>query len=204
MAYEDFTLSVLQTQFRLKLQVAPLFPDACALPVSAWLAETLGKMGPLALVSEKARSEFLVAPILVTVRDLGGGRVALYSGQRMDGAAEVGLTGECDFLLTRTPPLPIVNAPIFGLVEAKKNDVESGLGQCAAQMLGALRFNERSAQADIDTVYGCVTTGEAWQFLRLHGDTLTIDERRYFLNELGLILGVFQSILSYYLPPLTP
>ncbi len=56
-------------------------------------------------------------------------------------------------------------------------------------------FNERAGIACSD-VYGCVTTGEVWQFLRLHGTTATIDRRRYYLDNVGGILGVFRAIFN--------
>ena len=114
----------------------------------------------------------------------------------------MGLVGECAFILTNTPALPIIQAPIISIVEAKKNDIESGLGQCAAQMVGAQRVNQREGTG-IDTVYGCVTTGETWQFLRLAVTTLTIDSERYYINELGRILAVLQTIVDFY-PQMVP
>jgi len=202
MPYTDFTFPAVLDRFSLQAEQAPLFPSAVAVAPSPWLQETLAQGEPFALGSEKARSEFVIAPILLAVRRLSGNRVTVYSGQRFDADVGAGLVGECDFLLAAAEPLPAVRAPIIGLVEAKKNDIDVGLGQCVAQMLGALRFNARE-NSPIATVYGCVTTGEAWQFLRLSGDTLTIDSRRYYINELPLILGVFQIILSEFLPPLS-
>ena len=77
-----------------------------------------------------------------------------------------GLIGECDFILAVGPALPPLHAPLMTVVEAKKNDVEAGLGQCIAQMVGAKRFDE-SAGRMTAPVFGCVTTGETWQFLQL-------------------------------------
>ncbi len=73
------------------------------------------------------------------------------------------------------------------ILEAKKNDIEEGLGQCAAQMLGAVRYNEREGKA-VPSVYGCVTTGEAWQFLKLTGSELLIHPGRLPIQELDKIL----------------
>jgi hypothetical protein len=199
MPYTDFTLDMLRISFGLTIQQEPLFPHASPIAIPAWLEETLAKGMPLALGSEKARSEFIIAPILLTLRDLNHNRIAIYSGQRLDGDPNVGLVGECDFLVTSTQPLPIIQAPIISIVEAKKNDIESGLGQCAAQMLGAQRFNQRD-HTHITTIYGCVTTGEVWQILKLTDSTLLLDTERYYINELETILGVLQAIVQQYLP----
>src|SRR5262249_6348438 len=127
-------------------------------------------------------------------RELSGNTVAVYSGARLDVDPKQGLQGECDFILARTPPVPELRAPLIAITEAKKNDIEAGLGQCAAQMVGARLFNERTGQP-VDVVYGCVTTGEVWQFLRLAGPVLTLDVPRYYLDNVGRILAVFQAIL---------
>lgn len=195
MAYADFSLESLRSSFGIGIEQAPLFPEARPIAVPAWLRETLDKGATIALGSEKARSEFIIAPILLALRDLAEGHISIYSGQRLDGDANVGLSGECDFIIAATPPLPILQAPLLSVVEAKKNDIESGLGQCAAQMLGAQRFNKRD-NANIEILYGCVTTGEAWQFLKFHGTQLTIDSERYYINELPSVLGVLHAMVA--------
>ncbi|MFP4438444.1 MAG: hypothetical protein ACLFVO_14470 [Chloroflexaceae bacterium] len=197
MAYTDFSLDQLRKTFGLTLAQTTLMGRPTPVPISAWLQETLDRGMPLALVSEKARSEFIIVPILLTSRELSQNRVAIYSGQRLDVDATSGLTGECDFILTATAPLPVMQAPVICIVEAKKNDIESGLGQCAAQMLGAQRLNQQEGTG-IETVYGCVTTGEAWQFLRLNQTTLELDTERYYINEVGTILAVLQAIIGQF------
>jgi hypothetical protein len=197
MAYTDFSLETLRTRFQLTIAQAALFPDMPPLAIPPWLQETLDKGMPLALGSEKARSEFIIVPILLTSRELSHNRVAIYSGQRLDVDAGQGLTGECDFILAATDPLPLIQAPIACIVEAKKNDIEGEFGQCAAQMIGAYQFNQRD-HTGIDTISGCITTGEAWQFLKLEHDHLIIDTERYYINEIGAILAVFQTIIGQY------
>jgi hypothetical protein len=198
MAYTDFSLDTLRNRFQLTIMQATLFPDVLPLEVPPWLQETLHKGMPLALGSEKARSEFIIVPILLTSRELSHNRVAIYSGQRLDVDATAGLVGECDFILTATEPLPLIQTPVVCIVEAKKNDIEAGFGQCAAQMLGAYRVNQRD-DTGIDTIFGCITTGETWQFLKLQHDQLTIDTERYYINAVGAILGVLQAIIGNYI-----
>jgi hypothetical protein len=192
MAYSDFTLEEVTERFHLQITQANLFASVPPTPATSWLLETLERSRPLAVVSEKARSEFIVGPILLALRDICRD-VSIYSGQRLDGDVTVGLSGECDFIVAHGEQLPIFRAPVMTLIEAKKNDVESGLGQCAAQLLGARLWNERH-ETQIETLYGCVTTGEAWQFLRLYENQLTIDSTRYYINDLEQILGVLAWI----------
>jgi hypothetical protein len=149
----------------------------------------------LALVSEKARSEFIVGPILLACRELAGGALAIFSGQRLDVDPARGLQVECDFILALTDPVPRLRAPLVTVVEAKKSDVEAGLGQCVAQMVAARDYNECEG-AQLAMLHGCVTTGEAWQFLQLASADVTIDRGRLYIDNGGAILAVVGAIVS--------
>lgn len=196
MPYTDFTLESVEAKFALTTSLGDLFGDLPAVPVPAWLGEQLDRgRAVAALVSEKARSEFLVAPILLACRGLVGGELAIYSGQRLDIDASQGLTGECDYILALTAPVPRLRAPLVTVLEAKRGDIEVGLGQCVAQLLGARLFNERAGFAG-GSLYGVVTTGEAWQFLRLAGPTVTLHATRFYIDNLGAILAAFRAILT--------
>lgn len=149
----------------------------------------------LALRSEKARSEFIVAPILLAVREISGNQIAILSGEKLDVDASKRLVGECDFLLARAEPLPRLRPPLLTIVEAKRNDIDLGLGQCAAQMVAARIFNERAGVAP-RPIHGCVTTGENWQFMRLDGTELMIDPLRIYINRVDSILGALLDALG--------
>jgi hypothetical protein len=195
MTYSDFTLADVDRAFGVRVEPADLFPPLSHVTVPGWLTDALVRGRQLSLVSEKARSEFIVAPILLAARELSHDAVSIYSGQRLDVRPDQGLTGECDFILAATAPVPMLRAPILTVVEAKKNDIEGALGQCAAQMIGARQFNEREGQGP-GVVFGCVTTGEAWQFLRLIDSIIGIDRGRYYIDAVGLILAAILGILS--------
>jgi hypothetical protein len=192
MAFTDFTLETVEAELGVTPRPGIVFPTLPAVSAPAWLTEGLARGMELALVSEKARSEFIVAPLLLGVRALSGGRISILSGQRLDVDPGRRLLGECDFILALSEPLPRLRAPLVTIVEAKKNDIEAGLGQCIAQMVAAQMFNERSGRSGV--VYGCVTTGEDWQFLRLDGQAVTIDTTRRYINDVGSILAAFLSI----------
>ena len=194
MAFTDFTLETVETELGIIPRPGPLFPALPVASVPAWLTGALARGMESALVSEKARSEFIVAPILLAVRELSGGRIAILSGQRLDVDAARRLLGECDFILALSEPLPRLRAPLVTIVEAKKNDIEAGLGQCIAQMVAAQLFNERAGHSGV--IYGCVTTGEDWQFLRIDGQSVVIDTTRRYINDVGSILSVFLSIVG--------
>ena len=80
MAYTDFTLESAEAELGIIARPGALFPGLEPLSVPAWLQEILARGMRLALISEKARSEFIVAPILLAVRELSGERVAILSG----------------------------------------------------------------------------------------------------------------------------
>jgi hypothetical protein len=197
MAYRDFDIQTLVKRFQLQEVESRMFDGVKPLPPSDWLQDTLETLGMFGLKgsSEKARSEFVVVPILGEIARRNPGKIGIYSGKILDIDRDRGLNGECDFILTKGEMKRILNAPIFSLVEAKKQDIDLGLGQCAAQMVGARLFNEQEGVA-IETIFGCVTTGEIWQFLKLSQQTLTIDNQLYYLNQLDEILGILQFILE--------
>lgn len=196
MSYSDFSLEAVESVFGLISRRGELFPGLRAVPVADWLRDTLSRGQEVAaMISEKARSEFLVVPILMAARELTTSELAIYSGQRLDVDPARGLLGECDFIIAMTPPLPRLRAPLITLMEAKKGDLESSLGQCAAQMVGARLFNERAGQGHFH-VHGCVTSGEVWQFLRLEQGELIIDRTRFFLDNVGGILAALQRIFQ--------
>jgi hypothetical protein len=194
--YRDFTLESVESAFGLTIQPGELFPGLCPVAVSPWLQETLKRGRDVAaLVSEKARSEILVVPVLLAVQEFATTDLSLFSGQRLDVDPEHGLVGECDYILALAPRVPRLRAPLVAVLEAKKGDVEAGLGQCVAQMVGLRLFNERSGEP-VRPVYGCVTTGEDWQFLCLHEASVWIDANRLYINNVAAILAVLRAIIT--------
>ena len=194
MGYGDFTFDALLEEFALSVVQAPLFASPPRIEPSPWLHDTLQKGRSIAFYSEKSRSEFIVAPVLLACQELLHNECCLYSGVRLDVDPEKGLKGECDFILAKVPPTPALRAPVLVVVEAKKNDIEEGLAQCAAQMIAARLFNEHHKEA-VPAVYGCVTTGEAWQFLRLRGQELVVDANRYYILEVSVVLGILVTVM---------
>jgi hypothetical protein len=193
MAYSNFTLAQVQQQFELNVLQGTFFERIEPLVASGWLNEFLARSAPLAatLGTEKVRSELIVAPLLFELRELLDRRIGLFSGVDFNVAPELGLNGTCDFLLTRSPNELVVQAPAIILIEAKKGDLNVGWGQCAAEMVAAQKFNQ-AADREIPIIYGSVTTGTQWQFLRLMGRDLTIDVTEFALNPLERILGILR------------
>jgi hypothetical protein len=192
MAYSDFNLDKVLKTFDLAYsEIIEIFTPVPELECSRLLMEVLQENLPVALGSntEKSRSELIIAPILMEVRKLLDHRVSLFSGVDFTVDAERGLNGNCDFLISRSPELLIVKAPVIAIVEAKKENINLGLGQCIAEMLAAKIFNEREGN-EITTIYGAVTTGDRWKFLKLEGKAISVEIGETLLTNLGKILGI--------------
>jgi hypothetical protein len=143
----------------------------------------------------KARSEMIIAPILMEVVRQSGRQVNLFSGVPLDVDRERGLNGACDYLLARSPERFFLSHPVVAVVEAKREDIVSGLGQCVAAMVAAQLFNAQRGEEPAP-VYGAVTTGNVWRFLQLDGSVAAIDLPEYYLHQVGKILGIFVQVVT--------
>ncbi len=196
MAYSKFTLDLIEQRFGIKNHVERLFENQQQVIPSEWLTNALQIAAELPIKSEKAKSESIVFPILVELRNRNDKYFTIHSGDTLNADEEQELEGECDFILAKDSGTFNINLPIFQLLEAKKNDTEIGVAQCAAQMIGAKLFNEKK-NVKLEKIYGCVTTGREWLFMKLE-DKLYIDKKIYYLQEIEDLLGVFQTIIDYY------
>lgn len=194
MAYSDFTLEKLKRTFNLRYDRVDFFAKPYPrVPPSPELVRELEATREMPLLSEKAKSEFLIAPILRELYRMNPGKFTLFSGVSLD--VDDLLNGYCDYLFSRKPRSLEVTAPIFCLVEAKNRTLEEGLGQCAAEMYAAWKVNAE-ANEPVSTVYGAVTTGFEWVFLRFSGQEIQIDLDRFYLNELPELLGALHQIIA--------
>lgn len=198
MSYDEFTLDDIKQRLGLSLrEEVRIFADAERVAVSEMLRAYLDEAAPLALAfsTEKARSEMIIAPILVEVRRQRKGAIGLFSGADFSVEPERGLAGYCDFLLSLSPEQLTIEAPIVTVVEAKNENLRLGTPQCIAEMLAAAIFNERRGH-QLPVVYGAVTTGNVWRFLRLRGNVVDIDLTEYYLQDVERIVGVLVKMVQ--------
>ena len=200
MAYSKFSLKTVKEHLGLRvIEDTRLFEAAqiSPIPVSAYLQMTLAEFAPLALSinTEKARSEWIIAPVLAEVRKHAQNRISLFSGTTFTVDEPRGLDGQCDYMLSLNPEQLYIAAPLMAIVEAKKEDIVGGVGQCLATMYAAHLFNERESQT-LPWIYGAITTGTTWKFLKLHGQTAYLDRDEYYLNEIETLLGIFHSMIQ--------
>jgi len=125
------------------------------------------------------------------------------SGVNFQVNKEMGLDGKCDFMLNADTASLTMNIPLMPVVYAKKGIELIGVNHCGAQMYAAKIENERDGQP-VDIVYGCITTTQWWRFMKLENDWLYMDEKTYYIDELEIILGIFQHIIDYYKSILEP
>jgi hypothetical protein len=197
MAYNNFTLASVKQQFGLNLLDIPFcesLPTANPQPEFMMIFQQWLPLAQRAK-SEKAKSELLVSPILTEVRRLAHDQVQLFSGEEFNVDKEQGLNGFCDFLLSKSTTSYIIEAPVIMLVEAKKGELDMGLGQCVAEMVAAQIFNHNTGQT-VETIYGSVTSGKLWQFIKLNGKDVTIDANEYPVMPIERILGIFRWMVE--------
>ncbi len=198
MAYSDFKLKELVKQFDLTLQEnQDLFAHISEVESSEILKVALKENAALAvdINTEKARSELIIAPILLEIRRQLNYQIGLFSGSEFNVAPEKGLNGTCDFLMSLSAERLFISAPVITLVEAKKEDIKAGFGQCTAEMLAAQLFNQEEGN-QIPVIYGAVTSGTVWRFLKLEGKIVDIDAIEYYLRDVGKIIGILLSAIS--------
>ncbi len=196
MAYSKFTFLRIREELGISDKYEALFPDITPFMPSEWLTTTL-KMGEnIAFFSEKSRSETIVCPILMELQNQNPHTFSIYSGADFEADSQKELTGECDFILGYGEQKYDLDTPIFCMIEAKDQDLKKALPQCMAQMEGARIFNEKHAKP-VEVVWGCVTIGSEWLFLKLEKNIVQVDTKRYYLSDLPKLLGVLQYIVNH-------
>jgi hypothetical protein len=198
MPYSQFSIDVIQANFGFTItERVGIFAEIPEVLSSETTTQILKEYIPLAIAigTEKSRSEFIIAPILFELKKQLNNTISLFSGKEFDVDSERGLNGFCDFIISSSPEQLFIQAPVITIVEAKNENIQSGLGQCIAEMIAAQIFNERKGNT-IPYIYGVVTTGSIWKFLRLKEQTIEVDLNEYFINNIGQILGILHSFVD--------
>ena len=198
MSYSEFT-SIIEVKqaFGLTTVEGPRFlPQISPINPSATLTDFLANSLPVAVAtgSEKARSEMIITPVLLEVRKILQQNISLFSGEDFTVDYESGLDGICDYLISRSPEMLEIEAPAVAVVEAKKADLKTGIGQCVAEMVAMQKFNEAKGKP-ISVIYGSVSNGTQWRFLKLEEKIVSIDLNDYALPPVDEILGILVWML---------
>lgn len=192
MAYADFSLPQIKQQFHITTHDdTRLFSAIIPIELSATLVTLLAENVPLALTidTEKARSEFIIAPIMAEYRRIFKHRFSLFSGIDFTVDTKQGLNGVCDCIISRSLEQFYLSASVLVLVEAKNSRIKDGIPQCIAEMIAAHVFNEQQG-APLPTTYGIVSTGSLWRFLKLTDREVWIDCDEYHIREVRTIFAI--------------
>ena len=198
MPYSDFTLKKVRQDLAIAIhEGGRFFPDVPPVKLDDLLLQELEEGLPLVLArgSEKARSEWIISPVLTAVRRLLDRQISLFSGEDFTVDPSIGLNGICDFLISKSLSQLEIQAPVVIIIEAKKENLNGGLGQCIAEMVAAQKFNAAN-NVNIPIIFGSVTSGTTWKFLKLEGNSVTIDITEYPLPPVEPILAFLTWMLS--------
>ena len=197
MSYSDFSFEKLDSDLQLTIAEADLYSLVNPIEISHILAEVLKENVPLGLTinTEKARSELIIAPILVELRKILNHKVSLFSGIEFNVDPKKGLNGVCDFMIAASPTQLVLTAPVIQIVEAKNENIKGGIPQCIAEMFAAQIFNQQK-KVSLPIIYGVVTIGSSWRFMQLEGNKVTIDSMEYFIDNAGKILGILRYMVN--------
>jgi len=196
MPYSKFSIEMLKDEFGLEIVKKDFLKKIAVLP-STRLISDLEFAFQISPNSEKAKSEFLIAPIFREILEREKFSISLFSGENLDIDFEKNLNGECDFLLTLGGGKLLIDSPIFSIVESKRDNIQLGIPQLLAQMIGARLWNEKQKNK-ITTIFGAVTTGEIWQFVKLENSKVEIEFRRFYISDIEHILGAITEIISFF------
>ncbi len=197
MSYSNFSMDDLRTKLGFRfIQNQVLFPQIPRYEILADLLRVLQRYKPLALSidTEKARFEYIVAPMLAELKLNYPDALSLFSGVELNINKKIGLVGRCDFIVSRGNDQYALTAPLIMMVEAKRDNIKEGIPQCGAEMAAAQKFNQLK-QNQIDIIYGCVTTGTTWKFLKLDGQDFYIDLEKYYIDAPDKVMGILSYIV---------
>ncbi len=198
MSYSDFTLKKVKQELGITiLEESDLFSELEGIEISDYLSTTLKYNVPLAMAlgTEKARSELVIANVLLEVRKKLHNQVSFFSGIHLEVDKKKSLTGFCDFILSQSSEQFYMSCPIVMVVEAKNESITSGLGQCIAEMYASSLFNDKEG-AHLPVIYGVVTTGSTWKFLQYENGKAYIDLPEYYIADVNKIMGILVSMVK--------
>lgn len=198
MSYEEFNLEQISSDFGLIIEEnVELFADIQEVQLEEFFLRYLHNNIPLAVAisTEKAKSEMILAPILIELRRMLNNQISLFSGVKFNVDSTRGLNGFCDFLISRSRQQSFIKSPVVAIVEAKNDNIKSGYAQCMAEMIAAQIFNEREGK-EVENIFGVVTNGNQWKFLKLNKDVIYIDLNDYYIISPEKIMGILISMVK--------
>lgn len=197
MSYNDFTIKEVKNFFQLEtVEKLGIFSSVEEITISEYLTVTLEENVPLAISinTQKAYSELIIINMLVEIRKIFNHQISFFSGISFNVDEENNLFGNCDFIVSASHEQLFLNAPVTTIIEAKNENIMSHLGQCVAKMVAAKLFNEQEGDNN-SKIYGVITSGIAWKFIKLDSNTIYIDLKDYHIDNAGKIIGILAAMI---------
>jgi hypothetical protein len=196
MAYSDFDLKKVKSEFSLKIvETEDLFSSVKEVEISDFLADILKNNVPIALAigTEKASSELIIINMFLEIKKQLN--ISFFSGIDFTVDKDKGLNGFCDFIMSKSSEQLFLDTPIVVITEAKNEKIMGGLGQCIAEMIAAQIYNKKEGKT-LPCIYGAVTTGHAWKFLKLEDTTVYIDIEDYYIKNPNKIISILTFMVT--------
>jgi hypothetical protein len=198
LTFSGMTWDILEAKYGIGADERVLFAGCAPLEPTPTLIENLRRARSFRLFNERARAHRLVDPVLAEIETFYEGKITTIPDMYLEVKDVEGLSGNPDFVLSAGALQRVV--PLVAVVEAKKDDIDAGLPQCAAELYAAYLLDKGVPRR----LYGCVTTGLDWRFLCFEGDSkkVSVDRKIYLVDELSQLLGVFHHIVDVSLAAL--
>ena len=197
MAYSDFkTLDQVNQELGIEIQSDnECYIHVAPVQLTSWFVETMkiAYTKAIRINTESSRQALIVDPVLMELTQHVNVSFFLENAFNVD--SNKGLTGNPDGIISTSDNQLYITSPVVVLVEAKKSDLGSGLGQCVAEMEAARIFNEQKGHP-ISPIYGVVTDGVLWQFLSLQKNIATIDSYFYNFDDGSKIVGILKFFVE--------
>lgn len=197
MSYNEFTIKEVKNFFQLEtVEKLGIFSELEEVTISEYLTVTLEENVPLAVSinTQKAYSELIIVNILVEVLKIFNHQISFFSGISFNVDEENNLFGNCDFVISASHEQLFLSAPVTTIIEAKNENMMSHLGQCVAKMVAAKLFNEQE-ENNSSKIYGVITSGMAWKFIKLDNNTIYIDLKDYPIDNTNKIVGILAAMV---------
>ena len=192
MVYGELRFEELAGRFGVEFDRCRLFQDAPSLVSPSWLGDYLRRGLQQSVRTASAAGSYRIAPILLCCAEFLDGCCSIFSDVDLTVDEPSGLSGKCEYLLQASVPLTSQFSPTMTIVVDIDGDPGASWTKCVAQMIGMIRYSK----VPVDEVFGCVTSGHDWQFMRLRGSKCTFDNDLYFLSQTDKILGILVTILK--------
>jgi hypothetical protein len=199
-SYSNFTIQDIEDLGLSFGELGHIFDLTKEMLPSEWLLETLRISVQLSAITEKAKSENYITPILMEMKRKNMEKFTFLSGCEFNVDAKRGLKGFCDYILVKSANTMVVQSPILSVVEAKFDAVQSprAIAQCIAEMYAAQQFN-LAKNTGITTIFGIVTNADEWLFLKLEGNRVITEQHTYSRLLLPQLLGTLQQVIDFYM-----